>query len=76
MLIVGVAITSIATGAGGSSPSDTRRLAGRDPAPARRKPPRPALLPRGGRALFAGHLVVAYYGIVGTSNVLGRTLRP
>ncbi len=34
------------------------------------------LLPRGGRTLLPGHLIVAYYGIVGTSNVLGRTRNP
>ncbi len=41
-------------------------------------PPPPPLpqLPRGGRSLLPGHLVVAYYGIVGTSNILGQTNNP
>jgi hypothetical protein len=38
--------------------------------------PRPVMLPRGGRTILPGHLVVAYYGIVGTSNILGRTDNP
>jgi hypothetical protein len=39
--------------------------------------PKPApQLPRGGRTILPGHLVVAYYGIVGTSNILGRTNNP
>ena len=45
--------------------------------PGRRPTPPPAiLLPRGGRVLLPGHLVVAYYGIVGTSNILGQTDDP
>jgi len=35
-----------------------------------------AQLPRGGRRILPGHLVVAYYGIVGTSNILGHTHNP
>jgi hypothetical protein len=42
----------------------------------RRTPPPSIMLPRGGRVLMPGHLVVAYYGIVGTSNILGRTDDP
>jgi hypothetical protein len=30
------------------------------------------VLPRGGRTVLPGHLIVAYYGIIGTTNVLGR----
>ncbi|MDQ2759177.1 MAG: hypothetical protein M3Y17_01755 [Actinomycetota bacterium] len=38
---------------------------------------RPAItLPRGGQTILPGHLVVAYYGIVGTSNILGQTHNP
>ena len=39
-------------------------------------PPPPITLPRGGRTILPGHLVVAYYGIVGTSNILGQTDNP
>jgi hypothetical protein len=38
--------------------------------------PRPVQLPRGGRTILPGHFVVAYYGIVGTSNILGHTNNP
>ncbi len=39
--------------------------------------PAPAIeLPRGGRTILPGHLVVAYYGIVGTTNILGQTRDP
>ena len=42
-----------------------------------RRPSRPVLtLPRGGRTILPGHIVVAYYGIVGTSNILGQTHNP
>src|SRR5438067_3030800 len=37
------------------------------------KPAPPPQLPRGGRTLLPGHLIVAYYGIVGTSNILGKS---
>ncbi len=40
------------------------------------RPKPPPQLPRGGRTVLPGHLVVAYYGIVGTSNILGRTNNP
>ena len=40
------------------------------------KPPAVITLPRGGRTILPGHLVVAYYGIVGTSNILGQTGNP
>jgi hypothetical protein len=40
------------------------------------KPPPVITLPRGGRTILPGHLVVAYYGIVGTSNILGQTDNP
>lgn len=36
----------------------------------------PTRLPGGGRTILPGHLVVAYYGIVGTSNILGQTHNP
>lgn len=44
--------------------------------PALRPPAAPILLPRGGRTVLPGRLVVAYYGIVGTSNILGQTHNP
>jgi hypothetical protein len=34
------------------------------------------LLPRGGRTVLPQDLVVAYYGIIGTSNILGQTRDP
>ena len=49
---------------------------GRPAAPRRPRPDPPKTLPRGGRTLLPGHLVVAYYGIVGTSNILGQTRDP
>jgi len=73
VLASGAAITFIVAGVGGSA---SRRTAGRAAAIARRRPPNPLFLPRGGRKLLPGHRIVAYYGIVGTSNVLGRTLDP
>ncbi len=51
-----------------------RRLAAEPKRPP--TPPPEILLPRGGRVLLPGHLVVAYYGIVGTSNILGHTGDP
>ncbi len=58
--------------AGGRSPRARSTNATRTPAP---KPP-PITLPGGGRRILPGHLVVAYYGIVGTTNILGRTRNP
>lgn len=76
-LALGAAVAFIAVvGVGGSASSPTKQTAGRRATVARRRPPKPALLPRGGRTLLPGHLIVAYYGIVGTSNVLGRTSDP
>jgi hypothetical protein len=61
-------------GRAGSAPLRGGRLAAASrPRP---KPRPPILLPRGGRILLPGHLVVAYYGIVGTSNILGQTGDP
>jgi hypothetical protein len=74
VLASGAAIALIAVVLGGSASRPTRQTAGR---PGTRHPPlKPALLPRGGRTLLPGHLIVAYYGIVGTANVLGRTSDP
>jgi hypothetical protein len=61
------------SGGGGSSSS------GGHPKKIARRASRPKLpvqLPRGGRTVLPGHLVVAYYGIPGTSNILGRTNDP
>ncbi len=43
---------------------------------ATRPKPKLVMLPRGGRTVLPGHVVVAYYGIVGTSNILGHTDDP
>jgi len=50
--------------------------AGRLATSMRRPKPPPVLLPRGGRTILPGRLVVAYYGIPGTSNILGQTSDP
>lgn len=72
VIVVVVVVTS--AGGGASSGSKT---AGRPAAASRHARPRPVpQLPRGGRTLLPGHLIVAFYGIVGTSNVLGRTGDP
>ncbi len=73
LLASGAGVTFIVAAVGGSA---SRGTAGRRAAVARSSPPKPLLLPRGGRNLLPGHLIIAYYGIVGTSNVLGRTLDP
>jgi len=44
--------------------------------PAPSPTPPPPELPGGGRTVLPGHIVVAYYGIVGTSNILGQTNNP
>jgi len=54
------------------SPNHAPRIAVRH----KRKPVPPPQLPRGGRTLLPGHLIVAFYGIPGTSNVLGKTGNP
>ena len=76
VLFTGAAVTFVASDMGGSAPSRTKRIGGLHAALGRRRPPKLASLPRGGHTLFPGHLVVASYGIVGTSNVLGRTRDP
>lgn len=73
---MGAAITIIVAGVGGSASKDVSRPAGRRGTFARSQPPKPLLLPRGGRTLLPGHLIVSYYGIIGTSNVLGHNLDP
>ncbi|MGN6168089.1 MAG: hypothetical protein ACTHQQ_07930 [Solirubrobacteraceae bacterium] len=68
----GVVLAVLFAGGGSSGsagqPTKTVRKASR--------PKPPPQLPRGGRTVLPGHLVVAYYGIVGTSNILGRTRDP
>lgn len=62
---------------GGVGGASRGRRPGRRSATSRNAAPRrEIMLPRGGRTILPGHLVVAYYGIVGTSNVLGRTHNP
>jgi len=69
-----------ASSAGVSSPgvSSAGGAATGSPAPQTTSPapPPPPPLPRGGRTILPGHLVVAYYGIVGTSNILGQSNNP
>ena len=66
-----VVVVFFAGGGGGGGGSQQRKNVARVTRP---KPP--PQLPRGGRTVFPGHLVVADYGIVGTSNILGRTNNP
>lgn len=75
---VAATVGLVLSGGGPSVHSDPSATRARRPAAAlrRAKPPRPVLLPRGGRVLLPGHLVVAYYGVVGTTNILGHTGDP
>jgi hypothetical protein len=79
MLAAIVAVLVVVLSSGGapdqgdpSARGAERTAATRKPA----KPPPPVLLPRGGRTLLPGHLIVAYYGVVGTTNILGQTGDP
>ncbi len=69
--VVAVVVVVLAVSSVGSGGSQRKTTIGRASRP---KPP--VQLPRGGRTVLPGHLVVAYYGIVGTSNILGRTNNP
>jgi hypothetical protein len=72
-IVVGVVLAVVlATGGGsGSSASQPKQTATH-----KTRPKPPPQLPRGGRTILPGHRVVAYYGIVGTSNILGQTNNP
>ncbi|MGI8412787.1 MAG: hypothetical protein ACR2QA_09910 [Solirubrobacteraceae bacterium] len=73
LLLLVAAIGLVVAGGGGGGASHASRLATTSP----RRGPAPAIqLPRGGRTILPGHLVVAYYGILGTSNILGQTHDP
>lgn len=73
LLVAAIGLVVAATGGGGGRASHAARLATTSP----RRSPAPIIqLPRGGRTILPGHLVVAYYGIVGTSNILGQTHDP
>lgn len=61
-----------AWGGGSGSRSHSHRLAASTTATRARV----ATLPRGGRTILPGHFVVAFYGIVGTANILGQTHDP
>ncbi len=78
-LLAAVATTAgLVVGSGaGSHGRESEARAGHATA-ARRpaKPPPPLFLPRGGRTLLPGHLIVAYYGVVGTTNILGQSHDP
>jgi hypothetical protein len=71
-VVVGVVLTVFLAGGSSTGSAGQRNKTG---ARASRPKP-PPQLPRGGRTVLPGHLVVAYYGIVGTSNILGRTHNP
>jgi hypothetical protein len=71
-VVVGVVLAILLPG-GGSTGSAGQRS--KTVARAKRPKP-PPQLPRGGRTVLPGHLVVADYGIVGTSNILGHTNNP
>jgi hypothetical protein len=73
-VVAGVVIAILFAGGGGSGASSADQRAKTVRRASRPKPP--PQLPRGGRTVLPGHLVVAYYGIVGTSNILGRTNNP
>lgn len=73
-VVVGVVFVGVGVGGGGGQRGKTVKRASR-PKP-RPRPKPPVQLPRGGRTVLPGHLVVAYYGIPGTSNILGRTNDP
>lgn len=68
----------VVTSSGGRAATGTETAHGARSFAARAdpKPVPPIELPRGGRTLLPGHLIVAFYGIVGTSNILGRTSDP
>ncbi len=73
LLVAVIGLVVAGGGGGGGRASHASRLATSSP----RRSPAPAIqLPRGGRTILPGHLVVAYYGIVGTSNILGQTHDP
>jgi hypothetical protein len=75
--LVVIAIAGALTIGSGGPASHAQRLAVRQTARGAAKPaPRLTFLPRGGRTILPGHLVVAYYGIVGTMNILGQTGNP
>jgi hypothetical protein len=70
--VAGVVFAVFFAGSGGSSAGGQRTKTDRRAS----RPKPPPQLPRGGRTVLPGHLVVAYYGIVGTSNILGHTNDP
>jgi hypothetical protein len=75
LVLVGVVAGILISG--GIGGGNRRRPRSRRSATSRTSAPQRVItLPRGGRTILPGHLVVAYYGIVGTSNILGRTRNP
>jgi hypothetical protein len=79
MLAALAATLFVVLSSGGASGHRDPSAQGVEQSGATRKPataPRPVSLPRGGRTLLPGHLVVAYYGVVGTTNILGQTRDP
>lgn len=74
--VVVVVVVVVVAGAGGGASTGSKTAGRRGATGGGRRPTPVPQLPRGGRTLLPGHLIVAYYGIVGTSNVLGRTGDP
>jgi hypothetical protein len=70
-VVSGILVVGGLGGEGRGQPTSRRSATSRTAVPRR-----VIMLPRGGRTILPGHLVVAYYGIVGTSNILGRTHNP
>lgn len=76
VIVIGVAVAGCATSRHRSAfkrPAVAARRARRVRKPKPLPPPR---LPRGGRTVLPGHIVVAYYGVPGTLNILGKTWDP
>ena len=71
-----VVVVVVLTSAGGRASTGSKTAGRRGAVGRHRRPVTVPHLPRGGRTLLPGHLIVAFYGIVGTSNVLGRTRDP
>jgi len=59
-----------------AAPGPGSAAAGPTVSPTPSPTPPPPELPGGGRTVLPGHIVVAYYGIIGTSNILGQTNNP
>jgi hypothetical protein len=76
--VAAAVVLVVGTGAGGRAVTGSKSAHGARSVVARgeSKAVPVGVLPRGGRTLLPGHLIVAFYGIVGTANVLGRSGDP